>query len=253
MKRSNMIWVALILGAGSAFAQVSRPNALWFNKVITPQRSRQLYVALNANMWLFYDLPQGVLYQAWNGGTTGGSLQNANATVSPGYWFAGGPHFPHIYVTSGTNYFKDSVGEYFASYTKPADITTYYTRWPRQPLNYKAWTVRDGSGADVGATIRYRGYTVPGNVFTLKFSLILPASAGEIIVTESPEYSNLPSGNHIVRTLNFSGIPTGYSVRLEHLGGTNASAWSVTSGSAAVAGSVMNQTANGQTVLNGSF
>ena len=250
--------MALLLGCSVLVAQVERPNALWFNKVITVDRSRQLYVGLNANLWVLYDLPSAILYQAWQGGAAGGALATASATVTPEYWFAGGPHFAHIYRPAGTNYFKDSVSEYFATYAKPSDITAYYTKWPKQPINasyggpYRSWSVLNGA-TNVGATVRYRGFTVPGNVFTLKFGLILPSNGGEISVTESPEYSNQPSGNHIVRTFNFSGIPAGYSVRLEHLGGTNAAAWSVTSGSATISAGGMVQTANGQTILNGSF
>ncbi len=252
MRKGMKAMLMVALAGGAATAQVARPNALWFNKVITPERSRQLYVGLNQNMWILYDLPQCVIYQAWMGAAAGGSLVMASVTVSPGYWFGGGPHFPHMYVTSGTNFFKDQVGEYFATYTVPSQITTYYTRWPAQPLNYHAWTVRNASGLDVGAVIRFRGYTVPGNVFTLRFGLVLPGNGGEITVTESPEYSNAGGRNNLVRTLTFAGIPAGYQVRLEHLGGA-AGNWVVTSGSATLLTGAMVQTANGQTILTGSW
>jgi hypothetical protein len=259
---------ALLLLASGAFAQIARPNALWFNKVISLERSRQLYVALNANMWVMYDLPQAVLFQAWQGGTaggafvTGGNLQNA----TPQYWFfTGTPQFPHVWRASGTSYFKDSVAEYFASYTNPADVnkTTYYTagKWPLQPIlpkwggTYRSWSVRNGSGQVLEAEVRFRAYLVDNvnNVITLKFGLILPNNGGEITVTESPEYSSLPSGHHLVRTFTFANIPSGYQVRLEKLGGNDPTKWAVTSGSASIQASAMVQTANGQTVLNGSF
>ena len=54
--------LALALAGSAAVAQVTRPNALWFNKVITTERARQIYVGLNQNMWILYDLPQAVLY-----------------------------------------------------------------------------------------------------------------------------------------------------------------------------------------------
>jgi hypothetical protein len=260
---------ALLLLASGAFAQVARPNALWFNKVISLERSRQLYVALNTNMWVMYDLPQAVLFQAWQGGAaggafvTGGNLQNA----TPQYWFfTGTPQFPHVWrPNSGTSYFKDSVAEYFASYTNPADVnkTTYYTagKWPLQPIlpkwggTYRSWSVRNGSGQVLEAEVRFRAYLVDNvnNVITLKFGLILPNNGGEITVTESPEYSSLPSGHHLVRTFTFANIPSGYQVRLEKLGGNDPTKWAVTSGSASIQASAMVQTANGQTVLNGSF
>ena len=265
MKRKTshiLAFVLILIGCNALFAQVARPAGTygWFNRVISIDRSRQLYVGLNANMWVFYDLPNAILYQAWQGGTTGGAyVTGAPQTATPEYWFWNGtPQFPHVFKISGTSYFKDSVSEYFATYTKPADITTYYTKWPKQPLNavwggpYRSWSVLNGS-TNLNATVRYRGFTVPGNVFTLKCSLLLPNNGGEIKVTESPEYSNQPSGNHLVRTFTFSGIPSGYQVRLEHMGGTNAAAWSVTSGSATIQSGGMVQTADGQTILNGSF
>ncbi|HAO99622.1 MAG TPA: hypothetical protein DCQ83_06215 [Fibrobacteres bacterium] len=270
MKKVGILFMTMLLCSGVLFAQVARPNALWFNKVITPERSRQLYVALNANMWVNYDLPFGVLTQAWNGGTTGGAFISGAPYSSMGgatgqYWFlSSAPQFPHVWRSSGTNYFRDSnqVAEYFASYTPAANINTtnYYQpggKWPQRPIStkwggtYKSWTVLNGA-TDAGATYRYRGFTVPGNVMTLKYSLILPNNS-EITVSENPEFSNQPSGNHLIRTFTFAGIPAGYSVRLEHLGGSNASAWSVTSGSATIQSGALVQTANGQTVVNGSF
>jgi hypothetical protein len=259
--------LGLLLAFEAAAQAIARPNALWFNKVISLDRSRQLYVALNANMWVMYDLPQAVLFQAWQGGASGGAFVTGNiAAATPQYWFfTSAPQFPHVWRPSGTSYFKDSVAEFFASYTNPAHIntTTYYVsgKWPRQPIlpkwggTYRSWSVRNGSGTEMDAEVRHRAYLVNNatNVITLKYGLILPNNGGEITVTESPEYSNLPSGNHLVRTFTFANIPAGYTVRLEKMGGSNPSAWSVTSGSASIQGSAMVQTANGQTVLDGSF
>lgn len=250
MSKRIIASLVLALTAGQALAQVARPSAFWFGKVFTTDRSRQLYVGLNANMWVLYDLPQAVLYRAWRGGATGGSLASANATLTGQYWHRGGPHFPHIYVPAGTNFFNDPVGEYFATYTKPADITNHYTKWPAQPLNYKNWAVMNGS-TDAGAKVRNRGYTIKGNVFTLNFSLVLPDKS-EITVTETPEYSNAGGRDNLVRTFTFAGIPAGHQVRMLHPGGA-ASAWSVTSGSATLSSGVLTQTANGQTVLTGSW
>jgi hypothetical protein len=258
---------AALLLVATASAQTARPNALWFNKVISLERSRQLYVGLHANMWVMYDRPQAVLFQAWQGGASGGSFPSgAPANITPQYWFWNGtPQFPHVWRPSGTSYFKDSVAEYFASYTNPAHVntTTYYGngRWPLQPIlpkwggTYRSWSVRNGSDQTLETEVRFRAYLVNNatNVITLKFGLILPNNGGEITILESPEYSNQPSGNHLVRTFTFSGIPSGYKVRLEKMGGSNAGAWAVTSGSASVQGTAMVQTADGQTVLNGTF
>jgi hypothetical protein len=243
--------LALALVGSQAFAQVARPTGFWFGKVVTTERSRQVYVGLNENMWVLYDLPQAVLYRAWDGGTTGGALKLASPTLTQGYWHNGDPHFPHIYVPAGTDYFNDKVGEFFASYTKPGDIDIYYTKHPMQPRGYKNWVVMNGS-TEVPAQVRYRGYTVKGTDFTLNYSLIL-ADKTEIAISETPEYANAGGKNNLVRTFAFAGIPSGHQVRMMHPGGATASSWSVTSGTAAYAGGVMTQTSNGQSVLTGSW
>lgn len=240
----------MALMAGPCLAQSARPSPYWFGKAVTAERSRQFYVGLHADMWILYDLPQGALYQAWKGGALGGSLATASATVTPEYWFKGGPHFPHIYIPSGTDYFHDAVGEYFASYTKPEAIDLYYTKWPKQPQGYKAWAVLNGS-TDTGAKIRFRGYTVKGNAITLQYGLILPAG-GEITVSESPEYAGAGGKSALVRTFTFAGIPAGHQVRLLKPGGA-AAAWAVTSGDATFASGVMTQSGNGKTVLTGTW
>jgi len=251
--KNSKLWFSVLFATGIVFAQ-NRPATVWIGKVTTTERSRQLFVGLKINMWLLYDLPNCVMYQAWNGGNIGGTLVTASVGVTPGYWFGGGPHFPHIYIPSGTNYFaRDPVGEYFASYTNPAHITTYYTRWPAQPLNYQGWSVYNG-GTLVAAKVRYRGFSNLNNNFQLNFGLILP-NGGEITVSENPECYNA-TVNRLERTFTFSGIPAGYEVRLGHLvGGTGT--WAITSGaSAIVTGATtgtMTQIANGQTVLTGTW
>jgi hypothetical protein len=266
-KQSGIFWASVLAALTCLSAQqVSRPNALWFNKVISLERSRQLYVGLNTNMWVMYDLPQAVLFQAWQGGANGGAfVSGAPSSATPQYWFfTGSPQFPHVWRPSGTSYFKDSVAEYFATYTEPAHVntTTYYTtgKWPRQPISptwggtYKSWSVRDAGGQDVNATVRFRGYRVSSlNVITLQFGLVLPNNGGEIAVTESPEYSSEPSGHRLVRTFTFANVPAGHTVRLEKMGGANPAAWTVTSGAATVQGAAFVQTGNGQTVVTGSF
>lgn len=248
MKRRSMLPALLLLIAGSTAWSQTRPHNPWVERFITAERSRQLSVALHQDLWVMYDLPAGALYMAWRGGAAGGALRSAGPDVSPGYWFNGGPHFPHIYVPAGTAYFKDAVGEYFSSWTKPADITTYYTKWPAQPRNYQAWSVYNGA-QQVAAKVRYRGFSTLGNKLVLRLSLALP-DGKEIAVTDSPEYSAASSRTNLVRTLTFGGIPAGHEVRLNRLiGGT--AAWSATGGT--VQGTSLIQAADGQTTLTGSW
>jgi hypothetical protein len=250
MKRFVAILVLMLCIGGEVNSQ-TRPAVNWYGRITTGDvsntaggRGRQLFVGLNSNLWILYDIPSCIIYMAWNGGTTGGSLQTAT------YWFGGDPHFPHHYKPAGTAFFKDSVGEFFASYTKPADITTYYTKWPKQPLNYKGWTVTNG-GAAVAAKVKFKGYFINGTAFKLNFALVLP-DGNEIGITETPEYAATGGKTNLVRTLVFTGMPTGYAVRLNHLGGA-ATAWTATGTSSAIQSGGLVQSANGTATLTGAW
>ena len=235
---TNMKKALLLLLAVAGAASAQRPYSPFVERVVTPDRSRQLKVALNQNLWIMYDLPQCQLYQAWNGGTKGGTLKEANFG-----WFDQNAHFPHWFTSEGTDYFKESVGEYFSSWTKPADITLYYTKWKPQPLNYKAWSVSNG-GAAVASKTRYRGYSLKGSEVKINFGLIL-SDGKEISVTETPEYSNAGGKNGITRKFTFANIPAGHSVSLKLPG----SGWSGTG----VAGGTYTVSANGESTLTGSW
>ncbi len=235
--RCGILLLALI---GNVLAQ--RPHTPFVERVVTPERSRQLKVALNQKLWILYDLPQCQLYQAWSGGTAGGTLITADYT-----FFDQAAHFPHWFNAEGTQYFKEDVGEYFASWTKPADIDTYYTKWPIQPRNYKAWVVFSGSQTTASET-RFKGYSVNGDAFKLNFTLML-TDGGEITISEVPEYAASGTKTSLVRKLTFTGIPAGYSARLNLPVGGN---WVVT-GSGSKQGSVLVQTSDGESTLTGSW
>jgi hypothetical protein len=223
-------------------AAAARPHDPFVEKVITQDRSRQLKVALDAKLWVLYDLPQCQLYQAWAGGTKGGSLQLAAFT-----WFDQNPHFPDWFVSEGPQYFKEDVGEYFASWTKLADIDTYYKKWAARPRDYQAWTVLKGTAA-VDAKVRYRGYAVQGDLFRLEFSLALP-DGGSISVTETPEYGSAGGKINLVRKLALAGIPAGCAVRLKLPAGGN---WTA-AGKGAIAAGLLSQSADGETTLTGAW
>ncbi len=233
--------IPLVL-ALTAVTWAARPHDPFVEKVITPDRSRQLKVALDAKLWVLYDLPQGQLYQAWAGGTQGGTLEMADFG-----WFDQSAHFPHWFTAAGTQYFKEDVGEYFASWTKPADIDTYYTKWKKQPRGYKAWTVAKGAAA-VDAKPVYLGYALKGDALRLDFSLVLP-DGGNISVTETPEYSAAGGKVNLVRKLSLAGIPSGHSVSLKLPAGGN---WTVL-GKGAIAASVLTQSADGESTLTGTW
>jgi hypothetical protein len=244
--------IALLLGA-SVYAQ--RPHNPFVERVTTSERSRQLKVALNANLWVMYDLPQCQLYTAWAGGANGGSLVEPFESAT-GVPFFHRPHYKSWFVPAGTSYFKEAVGEYFASWTKPEWIDTYYSKvvvdkdfahnnlkWKQQPRNYHAWTVTN-SGTNVNAETRFRAYRVKGNTMELDFGLILPDKR-EIAVTEVPDYAAAGGKTSLVRKFNFTGIPAGYSVALKLPG----SGWSGTG----VNGGTFTVAADGDVTLTGAW
>jgi hypothetical protein len=240
MKKMRKIATLAAVSAASIFAQ-TRPHNPFVEKVVTPERSRQLKVALDANMWLMYDMPTAELYVAWKGGTAGGTLENAT------YWYNGSSHFPHWFHTAGTEYFRESVGEFFSDWAPAKDITLYYTKWPKQPLNYKNWTVTAG-GTDVFDHVANHGYFVKGAVFKFHNGLVLKGG-GEIDVLEVPDFDGAGGKMKLVRKIAFTGIPAGGSVRLALPAGGN---WSV-SGKGELQGGALVQNADGESIVTGSW
>lgn len=255
MKRAGILF-ALALAAGVNVHAQTRPHSPFVERVTTTERSRQLKVALNTNLWIMYDLPQCQLYTAWAGGSAGGTLVEPFESAT-GVPFFHRPHYKSWFVPDpAKTYFKEAVGEYFASWTKPEWIDTYYTKvvvdkdfaknglkWKQQPRDYHAWTVKNG-GADAGAKTLFRSYKVNGSAFELDFSLILPDKR-EISVTEVPDYANAGGKTNLVRKFNFKGIPAGYTVALKLPG----SGWSGTG----VNGSAFTVSADGDATLTGAW
>ena len=226
--------------AAAAFAQ-TRPHNPFVEKVVTPERSRQLKVALDADMWIMYDMPTAELYVAWKGGTAGGTLENAN------YWYGGDSHFPHWFHTAGTEYFRESVGEFFSDWAPAKDITLYYTKWPKQPLNYKNWAVTSGA-SDVFDHVANHGYFVKGSLFKFHNGLKLKGGA-EIDVMEIPEFDGTGGKANLVRKITFTGIPAGGSVKLALPSAGN---WKVT-GKGSLAGGALVQAEDGESTLTGTW
>jgi hypothetical protein len=234
------IGLLTVLLTGAAFA--TRPHQPFVEKVVTAERSRQLKVALHEDLWILYDLPQAQLYQAWQGGANGGKLDSAYKGAG-GVFFDPVPHFAHWFVSAGKNYFRESVGEYFASWTKPQDIITYYKSWKKQPLDYHAWTVTE-NGKDMGARTQPLGYLFRGDDFRLDFALVLP-DGRRITVAETPEYALEGGKTTLVRSFVFTGIPSGCAVSLKLAG----SGWS----GAGVQGTSFVKTTDGSAVLKASW
>jgi hypothetical protein len=253
MKKYYLAFSLVMLMGASVYAQ--RPHNPFVERVTTTERSRQLKVALNTNLWIMYDLPQCQLYTAWAGGAAGGTLVEPFESAT-GVPFFHRPHYKSWFVPGGTTYFKEAVGEYFASWTKPEWIDTYYSKvvvdkdfaknglkWKQQPLNYHAWTVTNG-GQNQNAKTLFRAYKVNGSAFELDFGLIL-ADKREISITEIPDYASAGGKTSLVRKFNFKGIPAGYSVTLKLPG----SGWTGTG----VSGNSFTVAADGDVTLTGAW
>lgn len=231
-----------LMGMQGSAAWAARPYEPFVEKAVTAERSRQLKVALHADLWVMYDMPTAELYLAWKGGAKGGVLEDAV------YWYgANYGHFPHWFKTSGVEYFRESVGEFFSDWAPAADIPLYYTKWPKQPLNYKNWSVTSG-GADVFAHVANHGYFVKGDVFKFHNGLKLKGG-GEIDVMEIPDYDGAGGKTNLVRKITFTGIPAGAEVRLALPKGGN---WTV-SGKGTLQGSALVQTADGESIVTGTW
>jgi hypothetical protein len=237
----------LLLGA-EVFA--ARPDNPFVERVTTIQRSRQLKVALSSTMWIMYDLPTCQLYMAWNGGAKGGTMAEPTESAE-GLPFFHRPHYASWFMPAGTTYFKEAVGEYFASWTKPEWIDTYYTKpvvdkdfaklnpplkWKSQPRNYKAWTLTGGTAKTI-----FKGYEIKGDVFKLNFSLVT-SDGKEIKISETPDVTGAAG---LTRKFHFEGIPAGTSVNL-HLPSGGWSGTGVTGGNFTVA-------ADGDVTLTGGW
>ena len=236
-----MIRTCLALGLMITGAFAARPHAPFVEKVVTPERSRQLKVALAEDMWILYDMPTAELWCAWKGGTAGGSLKDAE------YWYGKNGHFPHWFYPAGTEYFRESVGEFFSEWAPAADIPLYYTKWPKQPLNYKNWSVTSG-GADVFAHVANHGYFVNGDVFRFHNGLKLKGG-GEVDVLETPEYDGSGGKPKLVRKFALKGMPAGASVRLALPAGGN---WTV-SGAGTLQGGALVQAGDGESIVTGNW
>jgi hypothetical protein len=239
MKKARLLLVLVAALGGSALA--ARPHQPFVEKEVTPERSRQLKVALNDKLWIMYDMPTAELYMAWNGGTTGGTLKNAT------YWYGSQTHFPHWFYIAGNTYFKESVGEFFSDWAKPSDVTLYYQHWPKQPLNYKNWSVTSG-GSDVFDHVANHGYFVQGDTFKFHNGLKLK-SGSEIDVMEIPDFDGAGGKTNLVRKITFTGIPAGSSVKLALPTGGN---WMVT-GKGTLQGGALVQDADGESTITGSW
>jgi hypothetical protein len=239
MKKFRLLLLMVAALCGSVMA--ARPYKPFVEKEVTPERSRQLKVALNEKLWIMYDMPTAELYMAWAGGTSGGTLKNA------AYWYGNQTHFPHWFYPTGNQYFKEAVGEFFSDWAKPSDIDLYYKHWPKQPLNYKNWTVTAG-GSDVFAHVANHGYFLQGEVFKFHNGLVLKSGA-EIDVTEIPEYDGAGGKTNLVRKIAFTGIPAGGSVKLALPTGGN---WTV-SGKGKLEGGALVQDADGESTVTGSW
>lgn len=234
--------MAIMLLAGGLPAQ--RPYQPFVERVCFFDYPRQIKVALHQDLWVGYDYPYCALHYAWKGGSTGGSLSNADYIV--GRWQKG-PHTKTQFNPDGKMYFENKdIDHYYPSYSTQEEIKNYYTQdgWNKYPTNYRPWRVRQ-NGQAVEVKVKYLGYLVKidgKDRFRLNFNLILPGGKA-IAMTEEPEYVG-GGGVGLLRKITMTGIPEGAEVRLHCPGGN----WKA-SGKGVMQGDEMVQTQDGESAL----
>jgi hypothetical protein len=226
-----------------------RPYYPWVERVCIYDYPRQIKVALHQDLWLLYDYPYCTLHMAWQGGSRGGVMRNANYVLDR--WSAG-PHTATEFDPEGQVYFNnDDIDHYYPSYSVAEEIETYYTTdgWNKYPTDYRPWKVRN-NGQEVTVRIKYKGYFIKvggEDRFQLNFSLVLP-DGKEIGVTEVPEHTG--SGAGLSRTVTITGIPAGHEVRMHLRNG--GSVWQV-SGQGQLQGEEMIQNQDGASTVSASW
>lgn len=245
------VFTTLMLG-GMLYAQ--RPYQPWVERVCIFDYPRQIKVALHQNLWLLYDYPYCTLHIAWQGGSRGGVLRNADYIVGDrnGVNWDRGPHTATEFDLEGEIYFNNNeIDHYYPSYSVASEITAYYD-YPgldKYPTDYRPWRVR-ANGQNLEVEVKYKGYFVKvggEDKFLLNFSLVLP-DGREIGVTEVPEYTG--SGAGLTRAITLTGIPAGHEVRMHLKGG--GTVWQV-SGQGSLTGDELIQNQDGVSTVNASW
>jgi hypothetical protein len=113
------------------------------------------------------------------------------------------------------------------------------------------WEFLNNSTAASSKTT-YKGFTLKGNVVTLRYAIT--SGTTTVNIAETPEYEATGSGG-IKRSIVVSGLATGQSVRLKLNGGVATETWTAASGGT-ISGTnpmYLTVTANGTVSLTGSW
>ncbi len=223
MKKWLFGFGVLAVAGGAVFGQ-TRPRdpfvfrtAIWEGNNPSVQGDRLVAVLLNGSFTALYSTVKGGLYM-----TRSGTAQNGNVT------------YGHVHDGSVLKFSGGSVLH------------------RNNPTN-SVWELLNGTTAVNSQTV-YRGFTLSGtptpNMVAIRYDI--QAGANTIHISETPEYVSGGAGG-IRRAFTISGIPAGHSVRLDVSGQVSGSeTWTAASGGT-VAGGFFTVTADGNSVLNGTW
>lgn len=208
--------------AATAFSQ-TRPRNPWvfrtalnLDNAARPNNNKNRVVAvlLNANFTAFYSTENGGLFM-----TRTGTARDVNQTYTQ--------------VTYGQ----------VESFTGGAIL--------HRNTAAALWEFLDNGAPATSKTV-FRGYTLKGDVVTLRYSII--AGGNTVEIGETPEYVAGGSGG-IRRAIAVSGLGAGQSVRLKLNGGVATESWTAQSGGVISGTNPMYLTisANGTATVNGTW
>jgi hypothetical protein len=223
MEMKGLLAATMVVAlAATAFSQ-TRPKDAWVYRTAlnlenasrpNNSKNRLIAVLLNANFTAFYSTENGGLFL-----TRSGTAKDINDTYSQ--------------VTFGQ----------VQTFTGGAIL--------HRNNATSLWDLLDNGAAATSKTI-FRGYTLKGNMVTMRYAIVAGASTVEI--AETPEYVAGGSGG-IKRAIAVSGLGTGQSVRLKLNGGVATETWTAASGGT-ISGTnpmYLTITANGTATVNGTW
>lgn len=151
-----------------------RPHTPFVFRSVLDQNPRMITFALSDEIWAAYSTTNCGLYKAWNGNV------NFEGTV---YNTTHGPQPTSI----GNAYMENNVS--------------------------KIWTLKDGNGTDLNATMDYKGHKLIDGGAQMMYHMSASGLGSPIVITEQPEASLSETNQPIFeRTFTTENVPEGYTV-----------------------------------------
>ena len=151
-----------------------RPYSPFVFRSVLDKNPRMVTFALTDEIWAAYSTTNCGLYKAWNGNVNfEGTVYNTTHGPQP--------------TTIGNAYMENTVD--------------------------KIWTLKDGNGTDLNATMDYKGHRFVNDGAEMIYHMNAAGLGEPIVITEQPEASLSDSNQPIFeRTFTTANVPEGYSV-----------------------------------------